>query len=135
MENDCNDINMRMPDGSHKSLGIKKGYIISETEFEDKVYIKILNNNLPEEPIKGNDTNSAFCTERKKLNIIKRSKLISQGKNKLKYIDHEKCISNLENIKTIRNALAHNMRITATEISTFKVLKEEFYSLFSHRVL
>ena len=42
-------------------------------------------------------------------------------------------IETLKDLKTLRNALAHNNRITQSDIDTFTTLKDRFYLYFSYK--
>jgi len=68
-------------------------------------------------------------------NIINEHKLfIKTSDTKFANIaDAEKTIENLKDLKTLRNALAHNNRITKSDIEFFDKLKNEFYLLFSYK--
>ena len=107
IENNC-DIKIK----DKKSIKLKVGDVILSTPFRDKVFIKILNTDVSQKY-----KNNIYPVQNSSINSKNYCRLVKKKDTRLRDLDHEKCITNLKSIKTFRNALAHNMRVTKSLIS------------------
>jgi len=96
--------------------------LVTQTEYITKLYGK----RKTRHPIKL-DTENAKTIRKNNDLFIKTSKT-KFGKIK----DHNKTIESLKDIKTLRNALAHNVRLTESDILLFNSLEKNLYLLFSY---
>lgn len=121
------DLDVNIIDDS-KPIRLKKGVIISIIRMNELDHIKIL---------KINQHGSSKETYKSKSHIAANDNVVkfihsNIGNSKLSRYNIKDCKNNLKKIKEIRNALAHNMRLTEDDMKIFIDLKEEFFNLFAY---
>ncbi len=108
-----------------KKLTLEKDFIIFKNKIDENFIIKIINGSKKEYE------NKIFHS--KEISIDDNWKLIYRDDSKFKHIKVDACLDNLERIKALRNALAHNMHITDDDKNQFEDLNRQFYYLFSYK--
>ena len=118
-------------DENSEDYDLNKEDIICISEIKSNVYITKIAGAYTE-----TYENKPMQVDSDSIKIIKNEHKLFIKRSDTKFAniaDAKKTIKNLKDLKTLRNALAHNNRITKSDIETFDTLKEEFYLLFSYK--